>query len=342
MNYEVDYIKHQIKTVINEVEYVTDYLDATMISLFDSFDKTVVTMPSPNLVVNLELGKRPIKLEFKSQQTNHLNYFRGYLAATKGYIREADEEVYILYCEMKDKIPELNDLVKDVIPITPPNYDGIVSSATPDLDDDNFSDGMTAITAATAVTAVTATALYEKNWTQLINECKTYIAANNELPRQSGKLGKFYSHVKKLYKSGELDDAKKKDAEDIRVKEAIKKYHFNDWLELYKKYKLIYHSDPLPSTTFNQRDLGGWYENQQAHYDQNKLSKEQTQILLQLGIISQSKRKSWDQYYNELDAYVKQNKSLPPERHKLRIWYNGQKRQNLPKDLADKLRKLSV
>lgn len=197
----------------------------------------------------------------------------------------------------------------------------------------------------------------ERQWNTKYRQAKQFYEENGHLRVTDSSLSLWIIHQRKKYISKDLSDEQIKLLNDIGMQ-----WNLDTWNQYYESVKRYAAEHPpvngklrIPPQVKDESGLriGSWVSNQKTNIKKGKLSEERIALLKAVGItIGSFADMEWNQKYQLLSEYVKENGFFPPAQYKtecgvkLGSWFKEQKRScsrgRLSKGKQDLLESLGV
>lgn len=167
------------------------------------------------------------------------------------------------------------------------------------------------------------------NWTQYWQEIKDKLENRNSISVED-LGGNAYSWIlrhKKSYEEGILSDYQRKKIEELNLDR-----HFKSWMENFSEIKEWVKTNGQIPTRKLHKNFYSWLSSQRTIYRNNRLSKEQISLLLQLGYDLEAKGNEkkdlvWKSNFNKLKLFLEINDRYPRQTTEkdLYIWVQSQR-----------------
>ena len=168
--------------------------------------------------------------------------------------------------------------------------------------------------------------ILDKAWNDNYQELKNYVEKHNKLPSKNrGKHFMWIQTQKRIFKQKRLSQEKINLLLEIST-DFFENVHDKAWNDNYQELKnYVEKHNKLPPHGTNS--MGKWLSVQKENFNQNRLSQERIDLLLEIStdFFENILDKAWNDNYQELKNYVEKNNELPSKKVVLGMWVSTQK-----------------
>ena len=193
----------------------------------------------------------------------------------------------------------------------------------------------------------------QHTWQQQFQKLKHFYQTHQRWPKaqesyEGSKLGLWVQTQRQLHKKEKLSADKFESLKDIGFFQGPQYHQWNSYYKCLQAFYKQYQQAPTAQVTFNQLEIGTWYEKQLILEQKNLLTNKQKQQLKHLFKNESPKKITWHDYYESLDRFIQEKKDNPKQNETyegltLGKWVNMQRFKYKNNKLsAEQIKKLNM